>query len=47
MTLHRSDCSGDTFLFTTFLSKTDPSGWGTKIGYNTTVAVAERPGCPR
>jgi phosphate transport system substrate-binding protein len=38
VTLHRSDSSGDTFLFTTYLSKTDASGWGASIGYNTTVA---------
>jgi len=44
VTLHRSDSSGDTFLFTTFLSKTDPSGWGTKIGYNTTVPWPNAPG---
>jgi phosphate transport system substrate-binding protein len=35
--LHRSDSSGDTFLFTQYLSKQDSSGWGTKISYNTTV----------
>ena len=44
VTLHRSDSSGDTFLFTPFLSKTDPSGWGTKIGYNTTVPWPNAPG---
>jgi phosphate transport system substrate-binding protein len=44
VTLHRSDSSGDTFLFTTYLSKTDPSGWGTKIGYNTTVPWPNAPG---
>ena len=44
MTLHRSDSSGDTFLFTQFLSKTDPSGWGTKIAYNTTVPWPAAPG---
>ncbi len=44
VTLHRSDSSGDTFLFSTFLSKTDPSGWGTKIGYNTTVPWPSAPG---
>jgi phosphate transport system substrate-binding protein len=44
VTLHRSESSGDTFLFTTFLSKTDPSGWGTKIGYNTTVPWPAAPG---
>ncbi len=36
--LHRSDGSGDTFIFTQYLSKADPSGWGTKISYGTTVA---------
>jgi phosphate transport system substrate-binding protein len=36
--LHRSDGSGDTFLFTQYLSKQDPSGWGQRIGYGTTVA---------
>ena len=44
VTLHRSDSSGDTFLFTTYLSKTDPSGWGTKIGFNTTVPWPNAPG---
>jgi phosphate transport system substrate-binding protein len=44
VTLHRSDSSGDTFLFTTYLSKTDPSGWGTKISYNTTVPWPAAPG---
>ena len=44
VTLHRSDSSGDTFLFTQFLSKTDPSGWGTKISYNTTVPWPNAPG---
>jgi len=44
VTLHRSDSSGDTFLFTTFLSKTDASGWGAKIGYNTTVQWPAAPG---
>jgi phosphate transport system substrate-binding protein len=37
VTLHRSDGSGDTFIFTQYLSKSDPSGWGAKVGYNTTV----------
>jgi phosphate transport system substrate-binding protein len=36
--IHRQDSSGDTFLFTTFLSDTDPSGWGSSIGYGTTVS---------
>jgi phosphate transport system substrate-binding protein len=44
VTLHRSDSSGDTFLWTTYLSKADPSGWGTKIGYNTTVPWPAAPG---
>ncbi len=44
VTLHRSDSSGDTFLFTTYLSKTDPSGWGAKIGYNTSVTWPNAPG---
>jgi phosphate transport system substrate-binding protein len=44
VTLHRSDSSGDTFLFTTYLSKADASGWGTKVGYNTTVAWPNAPG---
>ncbi|HLM96332.1 MAG TPA: phosphate ABC transporter substrate-binding protein PstS [Acidimicrobiales bacterium] len=44
VTLHRSDSSGDTFLWTTYLSKADPSGWGTKIGYNTTVQWPAAPG---
>ncbi len=42
--LHRSDSSGDTFIFTQYLSKADPSGWGTKIGYNTTVPWPAAPG---
>jgi phosphate transport system substrate-binding protein len=33
--LHRSDGSGDSFIFTTYLSDADPSGWGTKYSYNT------------
>ncbi|HLI01563.1 MAG TPA: phosphate ABC transporter substrate-binding protein PstS [Acidimicrobiales bacterium] len=35
--IHRVDSSGDTFLFTGFLSATNPSTWGTKIGQNTSV----------
>ena len=35
--LHRSDGSGDTFIFSQYLSKQDPNGWGQKIGYGTTV----------
>jgi phosphate transport system substrate-binding protein len=36
--LHRSDGSGDTFLFTTYLSDQDTSGWGNSISYGTTVS---------
>ena len=36
--LYRSDGSGDTFLFTSYLSKQDPSGWGQSVGYGTTVS---------
>ncbi len=35
--VHRSDGSGDTFLFSTYLSDQDASGWGQKIGEGTTV----------
>ena len=34
--LHRSDRSGDTFLFTSYLSTQDPA-WDSSIGYGTTV----------
>jgi phosphate transport system substrate-binding protein len=44
VTLHRSDSSGDTFLFTSYLSKADASGWGSKIGFNTTVPWPAAPG---
>jgi phosphate transport system substrate-binding protein len=44
VTLHRSDSSGDTFLWTSYLSKADPSGWGTKVGFNTTVPWPNAPG---
>ena len=38
--LHRSDGSGDTFIFTQYLSKADPNGWGGANGpqFGTTVA---------
>jgi phosphate transport system substrate-binding protein len=36
--LHRADGSGDTFLFTTYLSDQDASGWGSSISYGTTVS---------
>jgi phosphate transport system substrate-binding protein len=35
--LHRADSSGDTFLFTSYLSTHDPA-WNKAIGYGTTVA---------
>jgi PBP superfamily domain len=35
--LHRSDGSGDTFLFTSYLSTQDP-GWSGSVSYGTTVA---------
>jgi phosphate transport system substrate-binding protein len=42
--LHRSDGSGDTFLFTQYLSKADAGGWGKKVGYGTTVSFPAVPG---
>jgi phosphate transport system substrate-binding protein len=44
VTLHRSDGSGDTFLWTTFLSDADPNGWGKSIGFNTTISWPNAPG---
>jgi phosphate transport system substrate-binding protein len=44
VTLHRSESSGDTFLFTSYLSRADASGWGAKIGFNTTVPWPAAPG---
>ncbi|OYV61353.1 MAG: phosphate ABC transporter substrate-binding protein PstS [Actinobacteria bacterium 21-73-9] len=35
--LHRSDGSGDTFIFTSYLTKTD-SSWASKYSYGTTVS---------
>jgi phosphate transport system substrate-binding protein len=43
VTLHRSDGSGDTFLFTTYLSDTTKT-WATKVGYNTSVTWPSAPG---
>ncbi len=34
--VHRTDGSGDTFLFTTYLSDTD-AGWKNSIGFNTSI----------
>jgi phosphate transport system substrate-binding protein len=42
--VHRSDGSGDTFIFTQYLSKQDPNGWGQKISYGTTVSFPAVPG---
>jgi phosphate transport system substrate-binding protein len=42
--LHRSDGSGDTFVFTQYLSKQDPDGWSKGPGYNTTVDFPSVPG---
>jgi phosphate transport system substrate-binding protein len=44
VTLHRSDSSGDTFLFSSFLSATDPNGWGKSVGFNTTLTFPNAPG---
>ena len=40
--MHRSDSSGDTFLFSSFLTASDPSGWTIPPG--TTVAWPNVPG---
>lgn len=42
--LHRSDGSGDTFLFTQYLSKQDPNGWGKLPGFGTAVNFPAAPG---
>jgi phosphate transport system substrate-binding protein len=42
--IHRSDGSGDTFIFTQYLSKADPNGWGKAVSYGTTVAFPPVPG---
>jgi phosphate transport system substrate-binding protein len=42
--LHRSDGAGDTFVFTQYLSKQDPDGWGKSPGYNTTIDFPSVPG---
>jgi len=41
--IHRADGSGDTFLFTQFLTKSTHS-WGPKVGYGTTVSWPHVPG---
>jgi phosphate transport system substrate-binding protein len=42
--LHRSDGAGDTFVFTEYLSKQDPDGWGKSPGFGTTVNFPAVPG---
>src|SRR5262249_54059828 len=42
--LHRTDGSGDTFLFTEYLAKQDPDGWGKSPGVGTTVEFPAVPG---
>jgi phosphate transport system substrate-binding protein len=42
--LHRSDGAGDTFVFTQYLSKQDPDGWGKSPGFGTTVDFPAAPG---
>jgi phosphate transport system substrate-binding protein len=42
--LHRSDGSGDTFIFSQYLSKQDASGWGNSVGVGTTVQWPSTPG---
>ena len=36
--LHRSDSSGDTFIFSSYLSAADANGWGTSVGYGTSIS---------
>jgi phosphate transport system substrate-binding protein len=36
--LHRSDSSGDTFLFSSYLSDANPNGWGKSIGFGTSIS---------
>jgi len=43
VTLHRSDSSGDTFIFSQFLSAADPNGWGSSISYGTSIAFPSIP----
>ncbi len=43
VTLHRADSSGDTFLFTSYLSKSDET-WGRTVEYGTTVNWPTIPG---
>jgi phosphate transport system substrate-binding protein len=36
--VHRQDSSGDTFIFSSYLSAADPKGWGSSISYGTNIA---------
>jgi len=42
--LHRADSSGDTFLFSTYLSAADPNSWGKFISFGTSIAFPAIPG---
>lgn len=41
--IHRADSSGDTFMFTQYLSSANP-GWDKSVGYGTTVSWPAAPG---
>ena len=41
--LHRADSSGDTFIFSSYLSAADPNGWGANIGYGTSISFPSVP----
>jgi phosphate transport system substrate-binding protein len=43
--LHRSDSSGDTFIFTSYLSKQDPA-WSNSVGFGTSVSFPAVAGAP-
>jgi phosphate transport system substrate-binding protein len=43
VTVHRSDSSGDTFIFSQFLSDADPNGWGASISFGTSIAFPSIP----
>ena len=36
--LHRAGSSGDTFLFSSYLSDQDPAGWAKTVGYGTSIS---------
>ncbi len=42
--VHRTDGSGDTFIFSQYLSFSDPNGWGKAVGYGTSVNFPAVPG---